>query len=200
MWNKVIAIWVGSTKHQVLLTMPWHSVDEFRTVLANERNRIREAIEELYARLKKTMGVEEVQGFTLQGQITAASGDAENMVSNMQMLHPNKEPTVFEREAHASAGHAVFISWCRHCVRGRGREAAHSSRSRPETAIPVFSWDYCHFSSKKGASGEGTPSSTPAEATSTESPVLVNWDSKSKGPSAISSQRRAASSKALFRC
>ena len=93
-----------------------------------------------------------------------------------------EEPTVSEREAHALAGHAVFRSWCRHCVRGRGREAAHSSSSRPETGIPVISWDYCYLTSRKDASGKATLPSEPTEFAPTESPVLVMWDSKSKGP------------------
>ena len=111
-----------------------------------------------------------------------------------------EDPTASEVEAHQLAGHAVFRSWCRHCVRGRGREAAHSSTSRPEGALPILSWDYCYLHSKKQVGGQaaspGAEESTAAEdgpgahsapgaasgsGTISESPVLVMWDSKGKG-------------------
>ena len=112
-----------------------------------------------------------------------AAEDAEPVDAREARRAPTpEEPTASEREAHALAGHAVFRSWCRHCVRGRGREAAHSCSIRPETAIPVLSWDYCYLTSRKDASGEAIVSSEPSELGSAESPVLVMWDSKSKGP------------------
>jgi hypothetical protein len=108
------------------------------------------------------------------------------------------DPTTAEVENHKLTGHAVFRSWCRHCVRGRGREAAHSSIERPASSLPILSWDYCFLSSKRPSralvsseaacaeaparehDGEGSHSNTTSSGV-LESPVLVMYDSKGKG-------------------
>ena len=84
-----------------------------------------------------------------------------------------EDPTNAEVEAHKLSGHACFRSWCRHCVRGRGTEGPHSRVKPPDSAVPVISWDYCYLSS----SSHTKPDLTPTH----ESPVLVMWDSRSKG-------------------
>ena len=84
-----------------------------------------------------------------------------------------EDPTAAEVEAHRFSGHACFRSWCRHCVRGKGTEAPHSRVKPPDSALPVISWDYCYLSSSID---------NPAPTTDQESPVLVMWDSRSKGP------------------
>ena len=81
------------------------------------------------------------------------------------------DPTEAEVEAHKLSGHVCFRSWCRHCVRGRGSEAAHASTKPLPSALPVLSWDYCYLSSREEARA----------AADGESPVLVMWDSKGKG-------------------
>ena len=83
-----------------------------------------------------------------------------------------EDPTDAEIEAHKLSGHACFRSWCRHCVRGRGCEAPHSRIETPESAVPTISWDYCYLSSSRDA---------PEPSSENESPVLVMWDSRTKG-------------------
>ena len=103
------------------------------------------------------------------------------------------DPTTAEVENHKLTGHAVFRSWCRHCVRGRGREAPHSSIERPASSLPILSWDYCFLSSKRASQTQASSgaASAPAPAPddsgdgrqpdALESPVLVMYDSKGKG-------------------
>ena len=83
-----------------------------------------------------------------------------------------EDPTDAEIEAHKLSGHACFRSWCRHCVRGRGCEAPHSRIDTPESAVPTISWDYCYLISSRDA---------PEPTSENESPVLVMWDSRTKG-------------------
>ena len=61
-----------------------------------------------------------------------------------------EDPTEEERESHQLTGHACFRSWCRHCVRGRGTEAAHRSSVSSSNALPVISWDYYYLSALGG--------------------------------------------------
>ena len=67
-------------------------------------------------------------------------------------------------------------------MNGRGKEAAHTSVPGAPHAVPILSWDYCYLSSiydKSSSTGSTTPP-TPS-SNEPESPVLVMWDSKSKG-------------------
>ena len=43
-------------------------------------------------------------------------------------------PTKSEREIH-EATHVPYRSWCRHCVRGRGRNAPHTRRGEEDEEI-----------------------------------------------------------------
>ena len=64
-----------------------------------------------------------------QAEATAAAEDAEAEAAREPRKAPSpSDPTADEVEAHKLSGHASFRSWCRHCVRGRGIEAAHSSK------------------------------------------------------------------------
>ena len=115
----------------------------------------------------------------------AAAEEAEAEAARVPRKAPSPgDPTEEEREAHQLSGHACFRSWCRHCVRGRGSEAAHSSSKQLETAMPVLSFDYCYLSTREEArvAREAAPDTHALAAeTSAESPVLVMWDSKGKG-------------------
>ncbi len=57
------------------------------------------------------------------------------------------EPSREEKEKH-NATHAVYRSWCPHCVRGRGLASPHKSdaRSRNPTTVPEVVMDYCFLS------------------------------------------------------
>ena len=54
-----------------------------------------------------------------------------------------KEPTQQERDEH-EATHLPYRSWCKHCVRGRGRSEAHRQLQADKShAVPHVSMDYC---------------------------------------------------------
>ena len=53
------------------------------------------------------------------------------------------DPSPQERREHELMGHVQFRSWCRHCVRGRGKSAAHYQQDAEQThAVPHVSFDY----------------------------------------------------------
>ena len=135
-----------------------------------------------------------------RGEMSEANEELEPVETRDARRAPTpSDPTSAEVENHQLTGHAVFRSWCRHCVRGRGREAAHSSTARPEGSLPILSWDYCYLSSKRQSpsiskSSEATVTEsqivrdcegeTPSDSVDSgplESPVLVMFDSKGKG-------------------
>ena len=53
------------------------------------------------------------------------------------------EPSARQIVEHELTGHAVYRSWCRHCVASKGRAHAHSSREDGE--LPVICIDYGIF-------------------------------------------------------
>ena len=60
----------------------------------------------------------------------------EAMVPRVPNLPP--QPSARQIAEHELTGHAVYRSWCRHCVASKGRAHAHSSREEgelPETGI-----------------------------------------------------------------
>ena len=54
----------------------------------------------------------------------------ELMVPRVPNLPP--EPSARQIAEHELTGHAVYRSWCRHCVASKGRAHAHSSREEGE--------------------------------------------------------------------
>ena len=51
------------------------------------------------------------------------------------------EPSARQIAEHELTGHAVYRSWCRHCVASKGRAPVHSSRVEGElTSIGIDSW------------------------------------------------------------
>ena len=58
---------------------------------------------------------------------------------------PNLPPEASARQIaeHELTGHAVYRSWCRHCVASKGRAHAHSSREEGE--LPEIGIDYGFF-------------------------------------------------------
>ena len=64
--------------------------------------------------------------------------DGELMVPRVPSLPP--EPSARQIAEHELTGHAVYRSWCRHCVASKGRAHAHSSREEgelPENGIEL---------------------------------------------------------------
>ena len=57
-------------------------------------------------------------------------------------------PTQSERDDH-DLTHAVYRSWCRHCVEGRGLEMAHRlGDDHSERGVAVVGFDYMFFYSE----------------------------------------------------
>ena len=65
----------------------------------------------------------------------------EAMVPRVPNLPP--EPSPRQIAEHELTGHAVYTSWCRHCVASKGRAHAHSSREEGE--LPEIGIDYGFF-------------------------------------------------------
>ena len=63
------------------------------------------------------------------------------MVPSVPNLPP--EPSARPIAEHKLTGHAVYRSWCRHCVASKGRAHAHSSREEGE--LPEIGIDYGFF-------------------------------------------------------
>ena len=88
------------------------------------------------------------------------------------------DPSTAEVEEHRLMGHAVYRSWCPSCVRGRGRDDRHGATRRDDSEVPIISFDYCFLSSRACARDHPEGDATDE---SHQSPVLVMWDSRSKG-------------------
>ena len=60
------------------------------------------------------------------------------------------DPTADKREEHSLAGHAVYRSWCQHCLRGRCREWPHhsSTSSSDQHGLLIISFDYGYLCQK----------------------------------------------------
>ena len=74
-----------------------------------------------------------------------AEGGAEEGTEAL-LPKPRKAPNAPSAEAvtaHRMRGHAVYRSWCRECVQGRGHNAPHyNARTPGEDELPVISFDY----------------------------------------------------------
>ena len=72
-------------------------------------------------------GLARALGRNFTGEMSDAIEEPESVETRDARRPPTPlDPTAVEVENHKLTGHAVFRSWCRHCVRGRGREAAHT--------------------------------------------------------------------------
>ena len=58
-------------------------------------------------------------------------------------------PSVAEVEEH-NVTHLPFRNWCRHCIRGRGKEMPHK-KGRQEVMIPEISMDFCFLGDEDGS-------------------------------------------------
>ena len=67
------------------------------------------------------------------------------MVPRMPNLPP--EPSARQIAEHELTGHAVYRSWCRHCVASKGR--AHARSSREDGELPEIGIDYGLFGRDK---------------------------------------------------
>ena len=108
-----------------------------------------------------------------------AEGDAEAAESlESQFPRPRKAPSYPSAEAiaaHRISGHAVYRSWCRDCVQGRGRNAPHRTVHEAEApTLPVISFDYGFLGSKSKADD-------PRCEREGQTPFIAYVDSRSEG-------------------
>ena len=62
---------------------------------------------------------------------------------NIKKMQDPRKPSQLEIDHH-NLSHLPYRSWCRHCVRGRGKEAPHmKSGDKKEGEIPEFHFDWC---------------------------------------------------------
>ena len=59
-----------------------------------------------------------------------------------RLLTSPKDPTRKEREEHEGMGHAIYRSWCKHCVRNRGRASPHQADPTQAYNKPQIGADY----------------------------------------------------------
>ena len=90
---------------------------------------------------------------------------------------PRKAPMTPSADAvarHRITGHAVYRSWCRECVQGRGRNAPHAQKPEAKGTVPVISFDYGFL----GSRGQDQDAECEEEG---HTPFLAFQDSCSKG-------------------
>ena len=64
------------------------------------------------------------------------------------MPHLPREPSEKEKQEHEASGHAVFRSWCVHCVFGKGRDHPHVEAAPGE--LPEVGVDYGYMGREHG--------------------------------------------------
>ena len=93
-------------------------------------------------------------GETAEHMIVESQEEAEDEeeVQEPKIRRAPKEPTKAERERH-EALHLPYREWCRHCVRGRGRNKPHKTRNlggeEDENKVPRISLDYFFMSKEE---------------------------------------------------
>ena len=130
---------VGPKEKNQELYMKRHVDEREETDVVEERTEKREKGAE-------TMESENTGGSS-SSKVYRNPEDSENehAESAKNKIVPNvKGPSRREREEHEET-HCTYRSWCRHCVKGRGREDGHYRKGqdsdRPE--IPTIAMDYC---------------------------------------------------------
>ena len=76
--------------------------------------------------------------------------EEEDEVQQPRVRRAPKEPTKAERERH-EALHLPYREWCRHCVRGRGRNRPHRKQTggEEENKVPRVTIDYFFMSKEE---------------------------------------------------
>ena len=76
--------------------------------------------------------------------INPKESDNQDAESAKNKSVPNvKGPSRKEREEHDET-HCTYRSWCKHCVKGRGREDVHNRKTQDEKPeVPTIAMDYC---------------------------------------------------------
>ena len=146
--------------------MPISPSDDVVTKDADEGKRIgrgREETDEESAKRRKFM--EEVEGDEEREDVKDEECEAEEdleageeEVKQKEVRQPG-QPTKMEKESHELT-HYPFRSWCKHCVRGKGKESPHKKKKEKgdkdvDEEVPEIHVDYC-FQSKDDSAGAVT--------------------------------------------
>ena len=107
--------------------------------------------------------------------------DAGEEQHDPRVLRAPEEPSAEERERHFLSGHVVYRSWCRHCVRGRGRAWMHRSGPDRDHTMPTISFDYGYLS-RPCTQEQGEEDENSQEEEDGSCPMLVMWDTHTKSP------------------
>ena len=89
----------------------------------------------------------------------AGDGEGEAGVRTMVRKTDPKAPTAEERKEHELT-HLPFRSWCRHCIRGRGKEESCPRKVRDENDIPEVHLDYMFMGGRTGGANLSSPGGT----------------------------------------
>ena len=91
-----------------------------------------------------------------EGGVPMAPGSEQAVEQQMPRMPTRPpEPSAQEKEAHEASGHAVYRSWCWHCLFAKGQGAGHRSGEEP-SEIPEIGADYCYMC-EEGAPGTHMP-------------------------------------------
>ena len=86
-------------------------------------------------------GVEEMEG-DKEDQCHPCGEDTEaGDRSKIRVTTPYR-PSQSEVDDHNET-HLPYRSWCKHCIRGRGKEASHHQQTAEERTVPEFHMDFC---------------------------------------------------------
>ena len=75
-----------------------------------------------------------------EGEIEGEEEGEAGKRSVLKMMDP-KRPSRAEVEEHELT-HLPYRSWCKHCVKGRGKESPHRKTDEQENSMPEVHWDY----------------------------------------------------------
>ena len=87
----------------------------------------------------------EVEGETIE----VADEEEDRGTRKMMKMSDPKEPSEEEKKEHMKT-HLPFRNWCRHCIRGRGKEAAHRKQEGC-TGLPEVHFDYAFMGDEADA-------------------------------------------------
>ena len=74
-------------------------------------------------------------------------GGADESVEMQRPKLPTRPytPSAQEREEHEAGGHAVYRSWCEHCIAAKGQQNPHTADAEPGD-LPELGFDYGYMS------------------------------------------------------
>ena len=79
----------------------------------------------------------------VDGEVTDEIGEGgESGERKVERMNSPGKPSPEEVEQH-NLTHLPYRSWCRHCVRGRGKEAPHKAGKTEGGDVPELHMDFC---------------------------------------------------------